>query len=41
MRKRMRIGILGSGWMGGKLGTIVAWAGIEVLFHERNSENGN
>jgi hypothetical protein len=28
----MRIGILGSGWMGGKLGTIFARAGHEVVF---------
>ena len=30
--KRMRIGILGSGLMGGKLGTIFARAGHEVVF---------
>src|SRR5579862_360621 len=29
---RMRIGILGSGLMGGKLGTILARAGHEVVF---------
>ena len=28
----MRVGILGSGWMGGKLGTVFARAGHEVVF---------
>jgi predicted dinucleotide-binding enzyme len=32
MKKSMRIGILGSGLMGGKLGTIFARAGHEVVF---------
>jgi predicted dinucleotide-binding enzyme len=32
MKKGMRIGILGSGLMGGKLGTIFARAGHEVVF---------
>ena len=32
MKKSMRIGILGSGLMGGKLGTIFARAGHEVIF---------
>ena len=31
-RRRMRIGILGSGLMGGKLGTLFARAGHEVVF---------
>jgi predicted dinucleotide-binding enzyme len=34
----MRIGILGSGLMGGKLGTILAWAGHEVIFSYARSE---
>ncbi|MET0645043.1 MAG: NAD(P)-binding domain-containing protein [Pyrinomonadaceae bacterium] len=34
----MRIGILGSGLMGGKLGTIFAWAGHEVVFSYSRSE---
>jgi 8-hydroxy-5-deazaflavin:NADPH oxidoreductase len=34
----MRIGILGSGLMGGKLGTIFAWAGHEVVFSYARSE---
>jgi predicted dinucleotide-binding enzyme len=35
----MRIGILGSGLMGGKLGTIFARAGHEVMFsYARNAE---
>jgi len=34
----MRIGILGSGWMGGKLGTIFARAGHEVVFSYSHSE---
>jgi len=33
----MRIGILGSGLMGGKLGTIFARAGHEVVFSYSNS----
>ena len=38
----MRIGILGSGLMGGKLGTIFARAGHEVVFsYARNSEKLN
>ncbi|MBI1851288.1 MAG: NADPH-dependent F420 reductase [Planctomycetes bacterium] len=37
--KRMRVGILGSGLMGGKLGTIFARAGHEVVFsYARNME---
>ena len=36
--KRMRIGILGSGLMGGKLGTIFARAGHEVVFSYARSE---
>src|SRR2546425_3252475 len=37
--RRMRIGILGSGLMGGKLGTIWARAGHEVVFsYARNKE---
>lgn len=36
----MRIGILGSGLMGGKLGTILARAGHEVVFsYSRSNEN--
>ncbi|HTS53395.1 MAG TPA: NAD(P)-binding domain-containing protein [Burkholderiales bacterium] len=35
----MRIGILGSGFMGGKLGTIFARAGHEVVFsYARNAD---
>ena len=34
----MRIGILGSGLMGGKLGTIFAWAGHDVVFSYSHSE---
>ena len=34
----MRIGILGSGLMGGKLGTIFARAGHEVVFSYARSE---
>ena len=34
----MRIGILGSGLMGGKLGTIFARAGHEVVFSYSHSE---
>src|SRR5216684_2269851 len=34
----MRIGILGSGLMGGKLGTIFARAGYEVVFSYARSE---
>jgi len=34
----MRIGILGSGLMGGKLGTIWARAGHEVMFSYARSE---
>jgi 3-hydroxyisobutyrate dehydrogenase-like beta-hydroxyacid dehydrogenase len=34
----MRIGILGSGLMGGKLGTIFARAGHEVVFSYAQSE---
>ena len=34
----MRIGILGSGLMGGKLGTIFAKAGHEVIFSYSRSE---
>src|SRR6266404_5104070 len=34
----MRIGILGSGLMGGKLGTIFARAGHEVIFSYARSE---
>src|SRR2546427_11899737 len=36
--RRMRIGILGSGLMGGKLGTIWARAGHEVVFSYARSE---
>jgi predicted dinucleotide-binding enzyme len=34
----MRIGILGSGLMGSKLGTIFAWAGHEVVFSYARSD---
>ncbi len=35
----MRIGILGSGWMGSKLGTILARAGHDVVFsYSRNQK---
>ena len=34
----MRIGILGSGLMGGKLGTILTWAGHDVVFSYSRSE---
>jgi predicted dinucleotide-binding enzyme len=34
----MRIGILGSGLMGGKLGTIFAKAGHEVIFSYSRTE---
>ena len=34
----MRIGILGSGLMGGKLGTLLARAGHEVVFSYARSE---
>jgi len=34
----MRIGVLGSGLMGGKLGTIFARAGHEVVFSYARSE---
>ena len=34
----MRIGILGSGLMGGKLGTLFARAGNEVVFSYARSE---
>ena len=34
----MRIGILGSGLMGGKLGTIFARAGHEVVFSYSRSQ---
>src|SRR6267143_941045 len=37
-RSNMRIGILGSGLMGGKLGTIFARAGHEVVFSYARSE---
>ena len=37
---RMRVGILGSGLMGGKLGTLFARAGHEVVFSDaRSTEN--
>jgi predicted dinucleotide-binding enzyme len=36
---RMRIGILGSGLMGGKLGTIFARAGHDVVFSYSHSKN--
>src|SRR2546426_2157813 len=40
--RRMRIGILGSGLMGGKLGTIFARAGHEVVFsYSRGKEKLN
>jgi predicted dinucleotide-binding enzyme len=35
----MRIGILGSGLMGGKLGTIFARAGHEVVFSYSHSKD--
>ena len=35
----MRIGILGSGLMGGKLGTIFAWAGHEIVFSYARSND--
>ncbi len=35
----MRVGILGSGLMGGKLGTIFARAGHEVVFSYARSHN--
>ncbi len=35
----MRVGILGSGWMGGKLGTIFARAGHEVVFSYARSND--
>ena len=35
----MRIGILGSGLMGSKLGTILARAGHDVVFSYSRSEN--
>ena len=34
----MKIGVLGSGLMGGKLGTIFAWAGHDVVFSYARSE---
>ena len=34
----MRIDILGSGLMGGKLGTLFAWAGHDVAFSYARSE---
>jgi len=34
----MRVGILGSGLMGGKLGTIFARAGHEVVFNVLSAE---
>src|SRR5271155_4392238 len=37
-RSSMRVGILGSGLMGGKLGTIFARAGHEVIFSYARSE---
>lgn len=36
--RALRIGILGSGLMGGKLGTILAWAGHEVVFSYARSD---
>ena len=36
---RMRVGILGSGLMGGKLGTIFTRAGHEVVFSYARSEH--
>ena len=36
--KKMRIGILGSGLMGGKLGTLFARAGHDVVFSYSHSE---
>jgi predicted dinucleotide-binding enzyme len=38
MVSTMRIGILGSGLMGAKLGTIFAGAGHEVVFSSARSE---
>src|SRR2546422_3040362 len=38
LKSTMRIGILGSGLMGGKLGTIFARAGHEVVFSYARSE---
>src|SRR5262247_1304156 len=38
MRRDMRIGILGSGLMGGKLGTLFARAGHEVVFSYARSQ---
>jgi predicted dinucleotide-binding enzyme len=38
MVSAMRIGILGSGLMGGKLGTIFARAGHQVVFSYSRSE---
>jgi len=38
MRESMRIGILGSGLMGGKLGTLFARAGHEVVFSYARSD---
>src|SRR5512141_353405 len=38
VRSGMRIGILGSGLMGGKLGTLFARAGHEVVFSYARSE---
>ncbi len=37
----MRVGILGSGLMGGKLGTLFARAGHEVVFSYARSEQGD
>jgi len=37
-KRRLRIGILGSGLMGGKLGTLFARAGHEVVFSYARSE---
>jgi 8-hydroxy-5-deazaflavin:NADPH oxidoreductase len=39
MVRTMRIGILGSGLMGGKLGTLFAIAGHEVVFSYARSED--
>jgi len=36
----MRIGILGSGLMGGKLGTIFARAGHGVVFNKKGDTHG-
>ena len=38
MESSMRVGILGSGLMGGKLGTILARAGHEVVFSYARNE---